>query len=121
MNEESRNQMLLRQLNEEINSAEQAYRKNTLTIVAIIVFIVGTMFALAWASFAHAKTIDFDITCPKDSAVCTGPRAEIEALIEHNNKVTAELKRQMGRKCNSLSDTVFPAHKRSELWISKSF
>lgn len=109
MAEETRSQKLIRVANEEwqreqaaaqgMSPEEKRAVKIWLGIMAVAILLLAAVFA------ASAEELVFDIVCPKEGAFCYSKKGDIERLIEHNNAVTNELKRQISRRCGSLRET----------------
>lgn len=112
MTEESRNQKLLREVNEEIAREKDVFMGMTgaQRKLLVIVVLVAALFALlvGYAMAAPGGSFPITITCPKDltNNTCSLSRdeaAKVFTLIEHNNAVTRALTE--ARKCGAINET----------------
>ena len=110
MSEETRNQKLLRELNEQIKRDRDTVKgmspeeRHTLAVIVLVVAVIALVAGLVWAGVAGAASFPITISCPRDQAnnTCTLTRDDADkvfALIQHNNAATAALAEQASRKC----------------------
>ena len=110
MSEETRNQKLLRELNEQYIRDRNTVKgmsdqeRHTLAVIIMVVAVLALVAGLVWAGVANAASFPITISCPRDQAndTCTLTRHDADkvfALIQHNNAATAALAEQAARKC----------------------